>query len=120
MSVRFLQRFASRPWFKVDYPSIVVSAGADFTNCGTTPNTQVAAPTYINGLGAYTYAWTKVSGSAAVNITATNVERPAFNAYACESTGAEVATYEVEVTDTTTGRKAKDQVEVTCTWTNLT
>jgi hypothetical protein len=120
MSLRLLRKALGRPPFFVDYESNVVTQGSGFAASGDTTSAQIAAPSYTNGLGSYTYAWTKLSGSANIDISATNVERPAFSGTGILDETPENATYEVVVTDVTTGKTASDQVTVIAIWTNLT
>lgn len=120
MSLRILKRALGRPPFFVNYAATVVSVGQGFAGSGNTASTQIAAPSYTNGLGSYLYAWTKLSGSANVNISATNVERPSFSGTGIVDGVPEEALYEVIVTDTTTGKTWSDQVTAICIWTDLT
>jgi hypothetical protein len=104
------------PGLGVDYPATVASNGSGSGTSGTTVAAQVGAPTITNGSGSYSYSWVRQSGSTAVNISATNVERPTFNATASDGSP-EVATWRCTVSDLILGTSAYDDVVVTCTWT---
>lgn len=120
MSLRLIKKALGSPPFFVDYESWVISRGSGAAASGDTAFTQVAAPTYTNGHGSYTYVWTKLSGPGNLEISATNVERPSFRA-----TGVSAdppfpeGQYQVEVTDIVTAKKHIDIVNVLCIWTDL-
>lgn len=106
------------PTPSVDYPATVSSTGTGAGSAGTTTATQVGAPTISGGSGSYSYSWARVSGSTAVQLDASNIQRPSFNAYASNGSPEE-AVWRCTVTDNTYGTSATDNVTITCTWTQI-
>lgn len=120
-SVTVTCTWTALPAFTVNYAATVHSTGSGFEASGVTSTTQIAAPSYTNGSGNYTYAWVRLSGSSIPAITNSTAERPGFNSGGVPVSDAnpETATFQITVSDVTNGTSAVDTVEVICTWTNL-
>jgi hypothetical protein len=102
----------------VSYPNVYAIASGP--NIQGLVSGQVGAPTFTNGSGLYSYAWTLTtvsSGLTTPTINLATTQRPTFSANVREYVDS-VSTWHVVVTDTGTGKVATDDITVRLVWIN--
>ena len=92
----------------VSYPGNVSSSFSGWDYCGYVDG-QVGAPTISGGTGSYSYSWARISGSTAIEISSSTVQRPVFFVSSlCNDTA--IATWRVTVTSGSATATADVQV----------
>lgn len=92
----------------VSYPSNVSSSFSGWDYCGYVDG-QVGVPTISGGTGSYSYSWARISGSTAIEISSSTVQRPVFFVSSlCNDTA--IATWRVTVTSGSSTATADVQV----------
>lgn len=92
----------------VSYPSNVSSSFSGWDYCGYVDG-QVGVPTISGGTGSYSYSWARISGSTAIEISSSTVQRPVFFVSSlCNDTA--IATWRVTVTSGSATATADVQV----------
>ena len=95
----------------VSYPSNVSSSFSGYDYCGYVDG-QVGVPTISGGTGSYSYSWARISGSTAIEISSSTVQRPVFFVSSlCNDTA--IATWRVTVTSGSTTKTADVDIALT-------
>jgi hypothetical protein len=97
--------------FSVSYPSNVSSSFSGYDYCGYVDG-QVGVPTISGGTGSYSYSWARISGSTAIEISSSTVQRPVFFVSSlCNDTA--IATWRVTVTSGSATKTADVDIALT-------
>lgn len=103
-----LSNFYGKSSLSVSYPGNVSSSFSGYDYCGYVDG-QVGVPTISGGTGSYSYSWARISGSTAIEISSSTVQRPVFFVSSlCNDTA--IATWRVTVTSGSSTATADVQV----------